>query len=219
MTLSKEVTLKIAKQKEEKAEFGRLVFNQYCLSLNWYDKKQFPAGIFTDEYDTKGDIVAIYSEKEMIAGMRLVRDSELGFPHEKEILLKSLNLNNEMINPAMKKLLETPRKNISEITRFVGKDKRKRILTLDMLKGIYWYAVLNSVDVYFMLVDMQLFLLCQRLNIPIDPIGIPIYCEGSWTIPTIISMDKLREKNHPVDEKIWSYVTDRSNIIGEWEIS
>lgn len=211
------ISLKIARTDEEIKDFQRFLFDIYCLELRWHDQSKFHDGIFADEHDSKSTFLLVYSKKEIIAGLRLVKDSESGFPHENEISTKLPILNKEVDLHIREKISRIGRDRIREITRLVGKQTIKRVLAVDLMKCLYWYGVYNRIDAYFMVVDMSLFLLCHKLHVPLAPVEIPKYCEGSWTIPAVmIPYDvqvSLKEKN----PEAWRYISDKSNLVGEWK--
>ncbi len=212
----KKITIAPAKTKKEIEDFQRFLFRVYCLELGWREARDFPGGLMADEYDRRASFIAIRSGAEIIGGMRIVKDSELGFPHEKELGLRLDKLGAEADRGAREKIRAAGRSGLREITRFAGKKTGRRVLTVDLAKGWYWYCVRNAVSVCFMAVDMRLFLMCEKLFIPLKPVGVPKWCEGSWVVPSVLVLDDMMaslKKNNPEARK---YILDKSNLAGDW---
>ncbi len=191
-------------------DFRRLVFEQYH-EREWLNPADYPDGVVVDEFDAGSEIIVIQSADEIVAGMRIVRDVGMGFPHEHELKLNQLDLNNNCPHDVLDHLTHTPRGKMAEITKVVGK-RKQRMLTLDIVKGLYWYALRNDIDVYVVVIDMEFFLLCNRLGVPIDPIGTPVYCEGSWTIPAITIPSRYPNSISQKNPSGWSYIATQDNL-------
>jgi N-acyl-L-homoserine lactone synthetase len=161
-------------------EFQKLLFNVYCLKLGWHSPEKFPDGIFTDEYDSRSTFLTVYHGDTLSSGVRLVADGVGGFPHEK---ISGITL------PYKTKSVD--RLKTMEITRFIGNPAVKRIHTYDLMKALYWFGLSHGIELYFMVVDMSAFLLCHKLKFPIVPIATPLFCEGSWTIPALLTIEDM----------------------------
>ncbi len=209
------ITIKLADSETEIRKFQKFSFQIYE-ELQWLNRNDFPDGILADKYDAESAFIIIYSDSEIIGGMRLVKSSEMGFPHEKELGIDLLNLGEAVDADIRKKIYKLNKNRIVETTRFVGQRTGKRILTIDLAKGWYWYSFYNDIKACFMAVDLKVFLLMEKLFIPLRPVGIPKYCEGSWVIPCVLivedMMSSLKEKN----TEAWKYIMDKSNLHGDW---
>ncbi|MCF7815856.1 MAG: hypothetical protein K9M10_03775 [Candidatus Pacebacteria bacterium] len=215
-TSSKKVTLSIAREGESLLDFRKLVYEQYA-KRGWLDMSQYPNGIVTDEFDTTSDALVIRSNEEIVAGMRIVRDGGNGFPHEEELQITKLITEAAQGSDALKLLARTPRSRMAEITKVVGK-KRQRMLTFDIIKCLYWYAKTSGVDLYVMVIDMDFFVLCDTLGIPISPVGTPVYCEGSWTIPAITQPSRYEREISKKSPQGWSYIAIPDNLDTTWTV-
>lgn len=205
-----ETVLSIATADQTVNDFRRLVFDQYSLR-NWLDPKEHPGGIVVDEFDSNADILVVRSGTEVVAGMRIVKDTGKGFPHEDLLDLRQFTKNGYYENNILRKLANTDRDNMAEITKLVGK-KRQRFLTFDLAKCIYWYAKQHEIELYLMVVDMEFFLLCDKLGIPITPIGTPVLCEGSWTIPAVIEPKSFESVLPQKNQSAWDYIGMPNNL-------
>jgi hypothetical protein len=207
------LTFKIANS-QEILEFQRLLFHVYCLTLKWHEPEKFPDKIFVDEYDHNSIFLTVYYGEKLISGIRLVKDSVQGFPHEKTSHITLPSIQNEAVDEKIRILLQqTNRSKIMEMTRFISVAGNNRISTYDILKAAYWFAILNGIEIFFMLVDMDLFLLSWKLKINLIPIGIPVFCEGSWSIPTVTIV-----KNIPLSfpDHVKDYFLNKSQLHGMW---
>ena len=210
------ITLSIAREEGALNEFRRLVFDQYA-KRGWLDMSQYPDGIVTDSFDATSDALIIRSEEEIVAGMRIVRDGGNGFPHEVELQLDRAFTDPMGNGDVLRLLTHTPRECMAEITKVVGKP-RQRMLTFDIIKCLYWYAQSNNIDLYVMVVDMNFFILCDTLGIPISPIGTPVYCEGSWTIPAITVPQRYETEIKKKSPQGWSYIATPDNLDSTWTV-
>lgn len=211
---SSSVLLSIALEKDVETNFKRLVYEQYQ-QRNWLDTADYPDKIVTDQFDDDSDILVVQSGDEIIAGMRIVKDMGKGFPHERELNLDQFRSGSHYEHEASHILANTPRCRMAEITKVVGK-KKKRMLTFDIVKCLYWYALRNDIDLYVVVIDMEFFLLCDTLGVPINPIGTPVYCEGSWTIPAITIPSRYPHAISAKSPSGWSYIAAPDNLDGTW---
>ena len=214
---SDKISIRVAKTKEKIEEFQKFLFQIYCVELQWRDKNDFSDGLMSDKYDGNSSFITVHFGPEIIGGMRMVRNSVMGFPHEKETGVQLKNLRDAVNADTREKMLKINNNNLREITRFAGKKTSKRVLMFDLAKGWYWYCFRNEVEACFMAVDMNLFLLCEKLSIPLKPVGVPKYCEGSWTIPSILIMEDMMASLKEKNTGLWKYIMDGFNIFGDWK--
>ncbi len=195
--------------------FRRLAFLEYA-SRSWVDVTQYPDGILTDEFDAVSDALVIVDQDECVAGTRVVRHSHLGFPHEKELRLDYLTPGILGSERTYSLLTTTPRREWAEVTRVVGKRRVKK-LTLDIIKCLYWYAERSGISLYVMVIDLNFFTLCTEHNgIPITPIGVPVYCEGSWTIPAVTEPHRWPEVISDANPAGWNHISNTAGLDLTW---
>lgn len=141
------IYIKKSFSEKELNEVREFVFNVYAIEKKYIEPKFFPKKIFEDEFDKYSIYFAAYHKKlkytkERIQGaIRMVLNSELGFPIEKLFNLSPVDIDKNQI---------------AEISRLivinVGKDKDKIALALctrcfeeSLSRGIkYWYAFLSQ---------------------------------------------------------------------------
>jgi hypothetical protein len=211
-----DITLSIAREGVMLNEFRKLVYEQYA-TRGWLDMSQYPDGMVTDEFDADSDALVIRTNEEIVAGMRIVRDTGNGFPHEEELRLEKRIAEADCDGVALSLLAKTPRNKMAEITKVAGK-KRRRMLTFDIIKCLYWYAKSSGIDLYVMVIDMEFFILCDTLGIPISPIGTPVYCEGSWTIPAITQPARYECEIMKKSPQGWAYISLPDNLDASWTV-
>ncbi len=211
---TKKTIIKFSKDKQEILLFKKLLFQVYCLDLKWHDPKDFPEKIFTDKYDSLSDFILIYHNDKLIGGMRIVKQSRYDFPHEKILNTKLPLLPYYVDKKIQRKMSNIERYEIAEITRVFSISGGKFFVGRDFAKSLYWYGVCNSIKVYYMVIDLNLFLLSHRFSVPIIPIGVPVFCEGSWTIPSLLFTSDIKNNLLKFNLSFWYYISDKSNILG-----
>ncbi len=208
----KKISTKFAKTEEEITKFQRFLFRTYCEELGWLNRDDYPERVIIDKYDAKSSFVVVFSDSEIIGGMRLVNNSEFGFPHEKEMGIDLMNLGKDVDPGIREKMSGLNKDEIIEITRFIGKKASGRVLTIELAKIWHWYSSHRSVKACFMVVDMRLFLLCEKLFIPLKPIGIPRWCEGSWAIPCALILEDMTSSLKQKSPGVWKYIMNDANL-------
>ncbi len=207
-----DITIRIANNDEIK-EFQRLLFRIYCEELKWHPLNAFPDGIFTDEYDDEATFLTVYKNDRLISGVRVVRDTKNGFPHEKISFISLPHLKNPAVDLKIKSLLaDAGRSKILEVTRFIGEPTVRRIHMYDLLKALYWFGITHNIEFYFMVIDLTTFLLARKLGFEIQPIGTSFLCEGSWCMPAIIVVKEIS----PGKIEARDYFFNKNNLIGNW---
>ncbi len=209
------IIIKLADREAEIKEFQKFSFQIYK-ELQWLNRNDFPDGILRDKYDAKSSFIIVYSDLEIIGGARLVKNSKMGFPHEKELGIDLWNLGDGVDSSIKEKISGLDKSKIMEATRLVGKRTSRRILTIDLAKGWYWYSFANAIEVCFMAVDLKVFLLAEKLFIPLKPVGIPKQCEGSWVIPCVLVVEDMMSSFKEKNIGVWKYIMDKSNLRGDW---
>lgn len=204
------VLLSVATDESTLRNFRALVFEQYGIR-NWLEKSDHPDGLVTDEFDNNATVLTVQFLGEVVAGMRIVKDTEKGFPHEHELGLAQFDKEGYYEDKILHKIAKTDRSRMAEITKLVGK-KKERMLTIDLAKCIYWYAINNDIDLYVMVIDRDFLQLCTILGIPIHPIGPDVYCEGSWTTPAVIDPSQFPESMSRRSKKYWGYISVPDNL-------
>lgn len=215
MVVIKNVVLRIA-DSQQILEFQKLLFRIYCLELEWHPKENFSNGVFTDEYDDVSVFLTIHDDEKLLGGVRVVFDSEKKFPHEDVSMLSLPDIDNNRVNLKIRNILkEAGRDRIAEVTRFISEKTSKRIYTYDLMKALYWFGIRNNILVYFMVVDLKMFISCYRLGFILEPVGVTFFCEGSWVIPSVMVVKDMILL--PENER--AYFLSKANVVGEWKLN
>ncbi len=214
-----DVYMHLARTQEEERVFQRLLYRVYCEELSWLPPGQYPDGRVHDENDARSSFILIKRDghPELAGGIRVVHHSDGKlFPHEHllehRLPIVSANANHDF-GPRVK---DFPRSSLAEITRLISARKKNRLMILEMIKALYWYARYNELSAYFVMIDMSVFRLSVGLGSPIVPIGIPQYCEGSWVIPGLIVIDDIPCSIRRKSPTIWKYISDTQSLRGNW---
>ncbi len=117
-------TFRRVETESELQEVFRLRYQVYCTECGFESPQDHPDGLETDEYDAYSThFIAIDSDKRIVGSVRLIKNSELGFPIEK------------YCNPSFD-TTRLPKDRVVEISRLaISKVYRRR--TIDGLYGTY----------------------------------------------------------------------------------
>ena len=165
----------------------RLRYDVYCLERHFEDRTRFPDGREKDEYDDHSvHLAATDPQRGVVATVRLVLDSPLGFPLESYT---------EDLSPEFSTL---PRERTAEISRLVVA-KRYRHLESDgidypLLFGLFRQIHEMSVDLgleYLLAVmERKLWRLARRFGFEFEQIGDPLQHRGE-RIPCVADVEAL----------------------------
>ncbi len=165
----------------------RLRHDVYCLRDKLLDARDYPEGIERDEFDEKAIHIAAYNRKgEIVGAVRLIKNSELGFPTEKEFHLE-------------KRMSKVPHDKMAEISRFLTDSKeRGNMLMLELSKALYLYSRDHGIEHWIGCAESWFI---NKLNFffgPIDMMGEPQFSFNAMNYPFTLSV-AATEKN--VQEK------------------
>ena len=214
MTTEHSVALVHATDEHTQNTFRKLAFQEY-LKRGWLNMDAYPDSMVIDAYDDASAVLVIQSGGEIVSGLRIVHDSEHGFPHEDILALDKFQRGQSYPHDAMNMVARTSRTHMAELTRVVGK-RRQRMLIFDIAKCVYWYAEKNNIALYLMVVDMEFFILSNTLGMPLEPIGVPLVCEGSWSIPAITVPSRYPTEVPKKSPRGWEFISSPDNLLGPW---
>ncbi|MBC7074441.1 GNAT family N-acetyltransferase [Candidatus Parcubacteria bacterium] len=140
LSLFKEnIKIKKVKSKEELNQIRHFIWKVYAIEKGYIDPNFFKERMFIDEFDENSIYFSAVKNKEIVGGVRIVLNSEKGFPIEKLYELEKL---------------EIDRNKIAEISRLIAvtHSSKNDVVALALCKscfiysrrlGIeYWYAFL-----------------------------------------------------------------------------
>jgi N-acyl amino acid synthase of PEP-CTERM/exosortase system len=191
-------TYRRVKNDEELQEVYRLRYQVYCTECGFEDPKDHPEGLEKDDFDEhSAHFVAIDRVGKIIGTVRLVLDSELGFPVE-----KFCNLEIDTSRIPKDGLGEISRLAISKIYRrrsgdgvygasdgTKGLEDRKAVdrrrkhpaIVLGLLKALYreskWRGTVN----WYAAMEKPLHILLKRYGFVFNPIGDEVHYHGHRT--------------------------------------
>ncbi len=205
--------ISILRSQEDICQYRKLLFDIYCVRLKWFDIKEFSENVFSDKYDKSSFFLGIRKGKKMVGGMRFVCSSDLGFPHENYLKYILPRVCRKLDESLIEKLSDIDRSEIIEITRAISSGNIKGAMTNNFTKTVYHFSLNNNIKAFYIMVDINFFLLLTRVHIPLIPIDIPVFCEGSWCIPSIFFRDDMYysvKKNNP---RLFEYMISSSGVI------
>jgi N-acyl amino acid synthase of PEP-CTERM/exosortase system len=186
------------KNDKELQEVYRLRYQVYCTECGFEDPKDHPDGIEKDEYDDyAAHFIAIDHDDNIIGTVRLVNNSELGFPVEK---FCNLDIDTSRI----------PKDGLGEISRLAiskafrrrsgdgvygasdgtkGLEDRKAVdrrrkqpaIVLGLLKALYRESKWNGTVNWYAAMEKPLHILLKRYGFVFNPIGGEVHYHGYRT--------------------------------------
>ena len=127
----KSYRIEIVKDKNLIKRVFKLRYKLYCETYKLLDKGDYPNRKEEDEYDQYSEQIAVFDDSDnMVGTVRIIKNSPIGFPTEKEFDLK---IDNRKRNQTI------------EISRImVEPDFKKTMLFIDVLKAVYTYTKRNN---------------------------------------------------------------------------
>jgi N-acyl-L-homoserine lactone synthetase len=148
----------------------------YCEEYGYIDRNNCPDGLEKDVYDEHSDYFIIRDSKNNIAAtVRIIKNSQAGFPLE-----KNFHLNIETSNLDHDHLVEISR-------LIVARKYRKKLLLLFLVKGLYLYAIEQKITHAYFIIDEKLYPLLLKIKVPVIKIGTPAIYQG-LTFPCLVDV-------------------------------
>lgn len=172
----------IATEKSEIDDIYKLRYQVYCEEYGYIDKRNFPSGLETDEFDKFSSYLVIRDKhNEIAATVRIIHYSEIGYPILKHF---KFNIDNSHID----------KNSLVEISRLiVAKKYRRKHLIIFILKGLSVYAINKKITHAYCVIDEKLYPLLRKLSLPIRIIGEKQLYQGV-TFPCIIVIAEWMEE-------------------------
>ena len=169
------------KDEQEMEQIHKLRYSVYCVEKGFLSKEDYPGGREYDEYDQhSAHFLAVDTDDdgEILGTLRLILNSELGFPVEKLFSLKR-PINDRARTVEMSRLIVA---------------KQARNITLQILMGlsreVYWYAREHEVEDCYAVLEDPLLRLLKRVGLPFRVIGEEKWYMGAYTTPTFLSVSE-----------------------------
>jgi N-acyl-L-homoserine lactone synthetase len=179
----------LAESQEDLEEIQRLRYEVYCEEYHYIDPLKFNNKKEIDDYDPHAKNFILRDKKgDFVGTVRLISDSQTGFPIEKHF-----KLNFDPFSLERDKLVEISR-------LIVSREYRRRHLLLLLVRGMYIFAKQNNVLYAYCVMDDRLFNLLIKLGFRFKKIGGPTIYQGI-TCPYLLEVAELEEslkENNPV---------------------
>lgn len=121
----------------------RLAWDIYAMQKKYIDPNFFPKKIFEDEFDRYSTYFAAFNKGEIIGTVRIVSNSNLGFPIEKLYTLIAPSIN---------------KNKITEISRLMVLEdfRKKEMIALGLCKKCFEESLTKGVDYWYAFLPMKL---------------------------------------------------------------
>ncbi|MDZ7798499.1 MAG: GNAT family N-acyltransferase [Patescibacteria group bacterium] len=175
-------------------------YNIYCNVDGLLNKEEYPDKKETDLYDKYADHIIAFDRYNNIVGTsRIIKNSPLGFPTEKEFDL-------------VKRLKNVPREKITELSRFmIHPDYRKTMLLLDMFKAIYLFSRQNDYLFWFGCAEKWFLKTLDNYVGEVELIGEPKFCFNAINYPFFIDIKKKADEVKEKDRLLFYFYNYKSN--------
>ncbi|MDZ7798491.1 MAG: GNAT family N-acyltransferase [Patescibacteria group bacterium] len=181
--------------KSELEKIFKLRYEVFCEEFSYIDKDKHPGKKEKDNYDDKS-VHFILREKQtrnLAATVRLILNSEMGFPIEKNMKIEV-------------DILQKNRSKLAEISRLiVAKKYRKHFLLLALIKGMYTFVKEKNITHVFAVMDDNLYPILIKLGFPFKKIGPPTLYQGITT-PFILDISEMEENLKNENVNLWKYL-------------
>ena len=185
-----------SEDEKELSEIYRLRYEVYCEEYNYLKKENYLNKEESDEYDNESTHFILRDRKnEVVASVRLIMNSSLGFPIEKHF---KIDLHVPVYN----------RDNLAEISRLiVSKKYRKKFLLLALLKGIYAVVRHRHVTHVYAVLDEKLYPVLLNIGFPFKKIGPQSVYQG-LTSPYIMDVSEMLEELKKKNYLLYRYINN-----------
>jgi N-acyl amino acid synthase of PEP-CTERM/exosortase system len=195
-------------------EVYRLRYKVYCEEWGFEKAADHPWGLETDEYDPYSVHMGAFSQEsgQLIGTIRIILNSELGFPIEKHCLfdtdlhwlnrdrvaeISRLAVSKEYRRRAVDNLMYNDGQLAADHREMILKLQEKRKQEFYIIMGLYTCMYLESIKMglthWYAVMARGLRILLKRMNIQLLPIGPEVYYHG-LRIPYLGVIDEIVNK-------------------------
>lgn len=179
-----------AKTPQEMEQIQRLRFRVYCLEKQFLPVDDYKDGIESDEFDPYSvHFLAVESENhgEILGTMRLILDSENGFPVEKHFKLS---------RPVK------DRSGTVELSRLIVAREAQNLsalILMGLFREVYLYSKEHEIDDCYAVLEESLLRLLTRFGLPFEEVGEKSWYYNTLNSPVFLSVsnaDLVLERNN-----------------------
>lgn len=198
----KKYHIELVNTDRQREEIYHLRFEIYCLRDKLLRPEDYPNGMECDKYDGDSIHFIVYDTKKKPVGtVRLILQTDNGFPTEDEFMLESI----------VKKIQP---KTIAEVSRFlVVPEYRKSLLMVDLCKTVYLYSKKNGIDFWVGCVENWFLDSLNRLLGPIDVVSQPKFCFNAMNYPFLLPLATAEKNVLEKGKGLFYYFTHLGNNI------
>lgn len=200
--IKKKYKIILVKNNDQLKKSYRFRYHLYCEVEKLLKKEDYPNKLEFDKFDEHSiHFVALDNNDNIVGTIRLIKDSELGFPTEEEFNLKEI----------MKK---DNRKKTIEVSRLMTtKEYRKSFLSNDLYKAIYKYSNQNNIEFWLGCVEIWLLKKIKAVFDNIEIIGEPKFCFNAMNYPFLIDLKKMQKELKIKNKFLFYYLNKKSKKI------
>jgi len=162
----------------------RLRYEVYCLEKGFLSREDYPDGLEKDQYDPRSVHFLVvdpddHDHHDILGMLRLIRDSELGFPIERHFTLTR----------PIKNRIRTV-----ELSRLIVAKKARRLslhILMGLSKEVYHWAQEHNVEDFYAVLEDPLLRFLIRIGLPFSKVGEEAWYMGAVTIPAYLSIPEV----------------------------
>ncbi|HLC38941.1 MAG TPA: GNAT family N-acyltransferase [Patescibacteria group bacterium] len=170
-----------ANGRDELMKVFKLRYQVYCLEKCFLPSSDYPEGVEVDEFDTASvHFVAMHTVdgQELVGTMRLILDSDNGFPVEKHFRLTK-PITNRQTTIELSRLIVAPSARIIAIPILMG-----------LAREIYWYCNDHQIEDCYAVLEEPLLKMLKRIRFPFHVAGKEQWYMGGLTRPAYLSVSE-----------------------------
>lgn len=168
---------------EELTELQRLRYEIYCLEKHFLPVADYPDGIESDEFDPHSiHFIAVDNDEapNILGTLRLIRDSEYGFPVESHFSLyqpiedrhRSVELSRLIVNPSVRKRQTNP-------------------ILMGLSREAYRYCLAKDIQDCYAVLETPLLRILRRLGLPFEAMGDKTLYFNSFNTPVHLTVSDV----------------------------
>ncbi|MCL6472855.1 MAG: GNAT family N-acetyltransferase [Firmicutes bacterium] len=147
------------------------------MEKNYLKAEDYPDGLECDAWDACSELFIAKNNSAIIATIRLIKESPLGFPIESLF---------DIERPANTK-------SFAEVSRLIIHPKYRKlgpIITLGLYKTIFNYSERHGISHWFAILDNRLHRTFRRYGFVFEQLAEPKFCFGDITSPYLLSLEQ-----------------------------
>ncbi len=182
-----------AKDEELIKKIYRFRYQIACEELNILKKENYPDCLEIDEYDRYSiHFAALNQKEEVVACLRLIQNSPIGYPMENEMKIKfTTDVERYMVGEISRQFIHKAYRDMRSTKEIFYLTKKHVCPKMKEIGLKYTYVA----------VEKSFYRLLRMMGMPYELIGKPQKHGGRLRLPCVLSTDKLIERNKQLCSK------------------